>query len=100
MEKISIINRLKRRAIRRLKEKKLLEGAFHEGELADLLKNIRTFYKSFLDMESKIYPQIGGFTKDMLAVSAGDILGTIGVLELLLSEDTEYSQPSWKFDGQ
>lgn len=91
MGKISLLNRLKRRVFRRLKEKKLLDGAFHEDELAMLLENVRIFYKTFLDMEIKIYPKIGGLTKDILAVSEGDILGTIGVLELLLSNDTDYS---------
>lgn len=100
MEKVSLLSCLKRRAFRRLKEKKLLDGAFHEMDLVELLNNLRAFYKKFLAMQSKIYPKIGGFTKDMLAVSAGDILGTIGILELLLSEDTEYSQTSWKFDKQ
>ena len=100
MGKISLLNRLKRRVFRRLKEKKLLDNVFKELSLDKLLKLLREFYREFLDVQYKARSKASGLKagwqiKIKLTECAAEILGVIETIELITSKNTDYDERSW-----
>ena len=89
-----------RKIFRKLKEKKLLDDAFKELSLDELLNSLREFYRGFLDVQYKARSKASGLEagwqeKIKLTECAAEILGVIETVELIVSKTTDYDERNW-----